>query len=31
VLDPFSMTGQTALLLLQELATTAAIASRDSA
>lgn len=30
VLDPFSMTGETALLLLQELATTAAIASRDS-
>ncbi len=31
VLDPFSMTGTTALLLLQELASTAAITSRDCA
>ena len=30
VLDPFSMSGATALLLLQELASTAAITSRDS-
>jgi hypothetical protein len=30
VLDPFAMNGQTALRLLQELASTAAIASRDS-
>ncbi len=29
VLDPFAMSGQTALRLLQELASTAAIASRD--
>ena len=29
VLDPFAMNGQTALRLLQELASTAAIASRD--
>ncbi len=31
ILDPFSMNGQTALLLLEELASTAAIASRDGA
>ena len=31
ILDPFSMNGQTAFLLMQELAGTAAIASRDSA
>ncbi len=31
VLDPFSMSGATALLLLQELASTAAITSRDCA
>ncbi|MEO8501929.1 MAG: BLUF domain-containing protein [Vicinamibacteria bacterium] len=31
VLDPFSMNGQSALLLLRELATSAAIASRDTA
>lgn len=31
VLDPFTMNGQTALLLLQELANTAAITSRDCA
>ena len=31
ILDPFSMNGQTALLLLTELAGTAAIANRDSA
>lgn len=31
VLDPFAMNGQTALRLLQELASTAAITSRDSA
>ena len=31
VLDPFAMNGQTALRLLQELATTAAITSRDGA
>jgi hypothetical protein len=31
ILDPFSMNGQTALLLLKELAGTAAIASRDCA
>jgi hypothetical protein len=30
VLDPFSMSGKTALLLLQELATTAAIASGEN-
>ena len=31
ILDPFSMNGRTALLLLEELVTTAAISSRDGA
>lgn len=31
ILDPFSMNGETSLLLLKELAGTAAIASRDTA